>query len=205
MPEFIHAQSEKLYIHFAYSNVIYPFYSYEDYKNTGSYKLDANLTYYINSRFGISTGLEYELKKFLVNYEGNNLNGWEIDKVKFEFDYVNIPLLAEISLFETKSNTVSARTGIEFGNLASKKIIKLFYNEQVIDSCDDYKLDRFINNLSVGLAYRYHINNYFVLVYPMLRYNIANSQGIHGSAGQGTALSYVFKFAVGYKIGKSSQ
>jgi len=201
----MYAQAKKLYTHLAYSQIIYPFYNYSDYKNDGSYQMDLNLTYYLNPKFGISTGIGYELKKFQFDYQGNNLNGWERDKELFEFEYLNFPIQVEFKLIEKRTNNLSIRTGIEFCKLLSKKRTVLHYNGQMDDGFDDYEIDKMITNVSLALNYRYLFwKNYFVSVSPMLRYNATSSQGIHGNHGQGTAFSYIFEIALGYKLATNS-
>lgn len=195
------AQSQKLNVQFSYNHIIYPFYNYSDYNNEGSCQLDISVTYFLNSRFGISSGVGYELKKFMIDYSNNNLNGWEKDEELFKFEYAVFPIQIEYKLIAKRNNALSLNTGFEFCRILSKEKTTLFYNNQLVNDFSDYAIANRITNYSIGLNYRYHFwENYFVSLSPMLRYNLTISQGIHGNNGQGTALSYMFKFSLGYSV-----
>lgn len=192
------SQSGSVLIQLSLDGIYYPFYNYPDYKNDGSYKMGGDLAYYFSNRVVFSTGLEYETKKFMKDYQSAN---HVIDKENFDLRYLNFPLKMEIELFKKGGNSFLANTGFEFGRLISKNRYIKYQDGTVVNDFDDYYIDKFITNFAFGLSYRFiFANNCFIGVSPNIRFNVSNSQGIHGDSGQGTALSYILRLYIGYKL-----
>ena len=202
--EIIFGQTQSFTCEISFGPVIYPFYNYKNNENNGSYKAGGNLTYFISERAGFNCGLGFESKNFMIDYQNNNLNGWEIDKEYFEFRYRYLPLYFEIKFIDKEPNLLSITSGLELNRLLSKNRREFFYNGLVVsDNFNDMQIAKYINNFRLSLSYRYFFcNTFYINISPIIRFNISNSQGIHGNSGQGTAFSYVFEFAIGYKKNK---
>jgi len=192
------SQAGSVFVQLSFDGIYYPFYNYPDYKNDGSYKMEVDLTYYISNRVAFSTGLEYETKKFMKDYQSAN---HVIDEEKFDLRYFIFPLQLEIEIFKKGGNSFSTMTGFELGRLISKDRYIKYQDGTVVNEFDDYYIDKFITNFALGLSYRFiFTNNCFLGVSPNIRFNVSNSQGIHGDSGQGTALSYIMRLFIGYKF-----
>jgi len=195
------AQPNKAYFNISYGKVIYPFYNYDLNKNDGSYTLGFNISYFFAEKTGILTGLYYEQKNFLIDYETNGINGWETDIESFNFEYLQIPLQVRYVFVDIKKSIFLLKAGVDFGFLLSKNCNKVMYNGSIENCTDNYEFDKNIHNLILGFDYNYSVyKDISINLCSEIRYNTTTNEGIHGDSGQGTELSYIFEVGVNYKL-----
>jgi len=191
------SQKEHTLIQLSFDYIYYPFIFYPGNHSDFSYKSGGNIAYFINNRVAVSTGLEYETKKFTIDYESTML----YNKETFDLRYINFPLKMEIEIFDKRSNALYLKTGFEHGSLIYKERLIEYQNGNTVSSLSDYHINKFIINVAFGFAYRLFIaESYFIGACPNIRYNVTNSQGIYGYSGQGTALSFMLQVHLGYRF-----
>jgi hypothetical protein len=182
--------------------VLYPFFRYEDFSNNGSFNIGGLITIGLSEKVGITTGIHYESKDFQQDYKIDDRSipeSWK--KQVFDLKYLNFPIISDITLLKIESNWLSLNAGFELWRLLSYDIYVEYLNGTIFERSGDFTLDKFVHNFILGVSYRYIIHERFLLgVSPIARYNLSNSQGIHGDAGEGTALSFAIQFSIGYKL-----
>jgi hypothetical protein len=198
----IYSKSGDLLISLGYNSVHYPFHNYTNKKSFGSYQLNSDFTLLLNNQFSYSTGLNYELKGFVVDFPNNNINGWAKKKEIFQFGYVVFPAFIEYNLNRTTTSILSIRAGLEIGSLLSKDKETIYYDGRKVSGFrGDYQINKFITTVSYGINYRHFLlKNYFVTINPMIRLNTTNGQGLWGNNLEGSAISYSLKIGIGIII-----
>ena len=146
--------------------------------------------YGVAKNFGITAGFLYSMQGGKYDMDGFKTLGIK-DKFKFNFDYLNIPILAQYYI--TKGLAVKA--GIQFGFVVRDKVkVEEIiagggkYNEDM--SFDD-KLKKFDFSIPVGLSYEYKN------IVLDARYNIGTTRVVKFAEN---GKNSVFEITLGYKI-----
>ena len=151
--------------------------------------------YGVAKNFGITAGFLYSMQGGKYDMDGFKTLGIK-DKFKFNFDYLNIPILAQYYI--TKGLAVKA--GIQFGFVVRDKVkVEEIiagggkYNEDM--SFDEYldilKLKKFDFSIPVGLSYEYKN------IVLDARYNIGTTRVVKFAEN---GKNSVFEITLGYKI-----
>lgn len=162
----------------------------------------AEVEYQATPKLGISGGILYSMQG--AKYSGNlgDLEGWEgaenVKDVKFNFDYLNIPVLANIYV----GKGLALKAGVQFGfNINNKMkigsisvnwndLIDEIQKEEYYDLGGVGKVKTFDFSIPVGASYEYQN---FVLD---ARYNIGVTKVIDGLDCRNS----VFQLTLGYKF-----
>ena len=130
--------------------------------------------YGVAKNFGLSAGLLYSMQG--GKYDMNDFKTLGItDKFKFNFDYINIPILAQYYI----AKGFAVKAGIQLGFVVRDKV-KI-----------DAKLKKFDFSIPVGLSYEYKN------IVLDARYNIGTTRVVKFSD---TGKNSVFEITLGYKI-----
>ena len=147
--------------------------------------------YGVAKNFGITAGFLYSMQGGKYDMDGFKTLGIK-DKFKFNFDYLNIPILAQYYI--TKGLAVKA--GIQFGFVVRDKVkVEEIiagggkYNEDM--SREDAKLKKFDFSIPVGLSYEYKN------IVLDARYNIGTTRVVKFAEN---GKNSVFEITLGYKI-----
>ena len=141
--------------------------------------------YGVAKNFGITAGFLYSMQGGKYDMDGFKTLGIK-DKFKFNFDYLNIPILAQYYI--TKGLAVKA--GIQFGFVVRDKV-KV---EEIIaggGNREDAKLKKFDFSIPVGLSYEYKN------IVLDARYNIGTTRVVKFAEN---GKNSVFEITLGYKI-----
>ena len=160
--------------------------------------------YGIAKNFGLTAGLLYSMQG--GKYDMNDLKTVGItDKFKFNFDYINIPILAQYYI----AKGFAVKAGIQLGFVVRDKVIieevisgTKFSEDMSFDEFldvlkltgtvrDDAKLKKFDFSIPVGLSYEYKN------IVLDARYNIGTTRVVKFSD---TGKNSVFEITLGYKI-----
>jgi len=161
--------------------------------------------YGVAKNFGITAGFLYSMQGGKYDMDGFKTLGIK-DKFKFNFDYLNIPILAQYYI--TKGLAVKA--GIQFGFVVRDKVkVEEIiagggkYNEDMSfdeyldilkftgDAREDAKLKKFDFSIPVGLSYEYKN------IVLDARYNIGTTRVVKFAEN---GKNSVFEITLGYKI-----
>ena len=145
--------------------------------------------YGVAKNFGLSAGLLYSMQG--GKYDMNDFKTLGItDKFKFNFDYINIPILAQYYI----AKGFAVKAGIQFGFVVRDKV-KI---EEIVAGGGKYnedmsfdKLKKFDFSIPVGLSYEYKN------IVLDARYNIGTTRVVKFSD---TGKNSVFEITLGYKI-----
>ena len=151
--------------------------------------------YGIAENFGITAGALYSM-------QGAKANGYGGVEVKFNTDYINIPILAQYYPI----NGLATKAGVQFGFIVRQKakidVQGIQFGEGTIDEFFDWfnehrtaefpegKLNKFDFSIPVGLSYEYQS---FVLD---ARYNIGVTKALKDIDSRHS----VFSITLGYKF-----
>ena len=139
--------------------------------------------YGITENFGLAFGALYSMEG--CKYPANRLVNGANDNVKFNFDYINVPVLAQYYL----AKGFAAKAGVQFGFNVRHKAS---YDGETVDIEETgFKVNTFNFSVPVGLSYEYES---FVLD---ARYNIGITK-IFKDADQGR--NSTFSITLGYKF-----
>ena len=149
--------------------------------------------YGVAKNFGITAGFLYSMQGGKYDMDGFKTLGIK-DKFKFNFDYLNIPILAQYYI--TKGLAVKA--GIQFGFVVRDKVkVEEIiagggkYNEDMSFDREDAKLKKFDFSIPVGLSYEYKN------IVLDARYNIGTTRVVKFAEN---GKNSVFEITLGYKI-----
>ena len=161
--------------------------------------------YGVAKNFGITAGFLYSMQGGKYDMDGFKTLGIK-DKFKFNFDYLNIPILAQYYI--TKGLAVKA--GIQFGFVVRDKVkVEEIiagggkYNEDMSfdeyldilkftgDAREDAKLKKFDFSIPVGISYEYKN------IVLDARYNIGTTRVVKFAEN---GKNSVFEITLGYKI-----
>jgi hypothetical protein len=176
-----------------YGQVAYPFYNYDLNKNGFSYRIGGIVCSNVSNRFSIGTGINFEEKRYSVNYSIQDSPSARLNRKTYSFSYVSFPLLFELEFLNIRSHILSIRSGFELDRLLEYEIYK-YYS----DGTSDSNLDGYIvqyNNTSflLGPSYRYLFNNNMYLgINAAYRYNLTKQEA--------TTSSFLFQVLFGYKL-----
>ena len=134
--------------------------------------------YGVAKNFGITAGFLYSMQGGKYDMDGFKTLGIK-DKFKFNFDYLNIPILAQYYI--TKGLAVKA--GIQFGFVVRDKV--------KVEDREDAKLKKFDFSIPVGLSYEYKN------IVLDARYNIGTTRVVKFAEN---GKNSVFEITLGYKI-----
>lgn len=192
------SQNNSIIFTIEYNRLFYPFISYPDHENNRSYELGGQVSYFFSSKVAFKTGIQYESKNFLIDYEGG---GSIIKKEYFNLDYLFFPLKIEFDLIESKPKMLSINAGFELGYLLSGSRFIEYQTGASGESNSGYYFNKSVNNFTFGISFRYFFSpNFYFGIQPSVRSNLTNMQGISGDSGQGTRFSWGIQLAFGYKL-----
>lgn len=192
------SQQNKLLFQASYDYISYPFINFDNYKNNGSYKVGGTITYYFCDRVSVASGINYESRKYKIEYFPNNSQAERLTMEEFDFSYIGLPLIFEFETLDSKSHLLAVQLGFELESLLSKSIVENYNDGTTRNGSNDNSDLGNSTSMCIGVSYRYLVfDSLFIGACPKVRYNLT-SHGI--TAGESTALSFLFQLSLGYLI-----
>ena len=194
---FANCQDEKLYpsnrflFQIYYDHVQFPFINYDYYKNDQSYRIGGEISYYLTNRFSITSGINYEKKKYYV--DRTHSTTWAVDLIMetYSLSYVAFPIIIGFDLLQNKSHNLIILLGSEIQNIRLKETY-LYYDNGYSIKGEDNLISDYINCLSLGISYNYFLTDVICIgLCPKLRYDFS---------GESTSFSYLLRFSFGYML-----
>lgn len=192
------AQNQKFYVQSSYDQVVFSFSNVDFHSNSFSYRVGGFAGLSISKHVACGFGINFEMINYSVNYPSRDSPSIHLIEEIFNFSYISFPLMIEVEILNSKSNSLLIQSGFELNSLIEYDYQKLYSDGDFLSGTNDYIVLQNSWSFLIGPAYRYFFkNNVFLGVNPKLRYNLS-SHGI--STGESTRTSFVFQFAIGYRF-----
>jgi len=191
------AQHQKIYVQASYDQVFFPFHNFTYHNNDFSYRVGGLVSLYISKHLAIASGINFESKKYSVNYPPRDSPNSILIEENFMFSYLSFPLIMEIDIINSRSHAIFIQSGLEIDRLLAYDYQKL-YSDGTYHDPHEYSVNQNNFSIFVGPGYRYFFkNNLFLGFSTKFRYNLTNPGR---TKGESTITSFILQFSSGYRF-----